>query len=46
LVGEEIASALARTATDHKNAGAFNVSVPSWVLVALGEKLAELTTAR
>jgi hypothetical protein len=42
LVGEEVASALARTATAHKDTGAFSVSVPSGVLVLLGEKLAEL----
>lgn len=42
LVGEEIAAALARVATEHKNVGAFSVSVPSGALVVLGEKLAEL----
>lgn len=42
LVGEEVASALTRTATAHKDTGAFSVSVPSGVLVLLGEKLAEL----
>lgn len=42
VVGEEIAAALMRTATAHKNSGAFSVSVPSGVMVVLGEKLAEL----
>lgn len=41
LVGEEVASSLARIATVHKDIGAFSVSVPSGVLVLLGEKLAE-----
>jgi hypothetical protein len=43
IVGEDIAYSLSRTATEHKNVGAFNVSVPSGVLVILGEKLAELS---
>lgn len=42
LVGEDVAARLAWIATEHKNVGSFSVSVPSEVLVLLGEKLAEL----
>lgn len=46
VVGPDIASALARAARVHKNTGGVSISVPSWVLVVLGEKLAELAKAR
>jgi hypothetical protein len=46
LVGDEIASALARVAEQHKDIGAFSVSVPSHALVTIGEKFAELAGAR
>lgn len=45
LVGDEIASALARVALEHKNIGAFSVSIPSSALVQIGEAFAELTGA-
>ncbi len=41
LVGAEIAAALAKVATEHKNIGAFTVSVPSDALVQIAERFAE-----
>lgn len=37
IVGDEIASALARVAADHKNIGSFSVSIPSGALVQIAE---------
>jgi hypothetical protein len=46
IVGDEIAAALARVAQMHKINGGFSVSVPSWALVVLGERVAEALTGR
>ena len=46
VVGAEIARSLARVAREHKDGAAFSVSVPSFVLVALAEKLVELVNGR
>lgn len=42
VLGADIAKALARVVEFHKAQAGCTVSVPSWVLVRIGEKMTEL----
>lgn len=46
VLGPEIAKALADVARFHKTGASTSVSVPTWVMVVLGEKLAELARGK
>lgn len=44
IFGADIAAAFARIATVHKEQAGGSVSVPSWVLVTVAERVVELST--
>lgn len=46
VVGADIARSLARIAQFHKEGAATSVSVPSWVLVKIGETMVELVRGK